>query len=154
MSDSAAANAQAQYETINAYWELAAFFSASANDPDVFADLSRAARQILSDVAGVESFDDLSRHTEETIMDAARDEALSVCVRSGWTVLGEPLTADEFEILLSTGGPACRIVGELRDGEPCHAEIQWQDWGTSWTRLAGQSCDALDWLAGLFYFGG
>jgi hypothetical protein len=46
-----------------------------------------------------------------------RQDPLSVEVRSGWTAPGEPMEAEEFRILLCTGGPACQIRGEL-DGIP------------------------------------
>lgn len=73
---------------------------------------------------------------------AIAEAPLSVMVRSGWyaPTSGEgycPETAPaEYEILLTTGGPACRIIGEL-DGncEPTTAELQKQDWGTPWTRV-------------------
>lgn len=62
------------------------------------------------------------------------EDALSVEVRSGWATPGEPLAAEEFCILLSTGGPASRIRGELDShGEPCRAWLEVQDWGTPWT---------------------
>jgi hypothetical protein len=44
-------------------------------------------------------------------------------------------TADRFEILLTTGGPAVRIVGELdQNGEPDRVWLEVQDWGTPWTQ--------------------
>lgn len=43
-------------------------------------------------------------------------------------------TADRFEILLTTGGPAVRIMGELdANGELDRAWLEVQDWGTPWT---------------------
>lgn len=146
-------NAQAHLDTISALWELDDFLNDARRDEDGFSELSAEARELLRDIAGASSFDELGRDDGEAVQDYARELALSVCVRSGWVLVGEPLEADEFELLLSTGGPACRVVGDLRDEEPCRSEIQWQDWGTRWTPLAGQRCDALDWFAGLFYFG-
>jgi hypothetical protein len=64
-----------------------------------------------------------------------QEDALSVEVRSGWQSLGEPLEATEFCILLCTGGPAVRIVGELSQGEPSRAWIEYQDWFIPWTEL-------------------
>lgn len=61
------------------------------------------------------------------------EDALSIEVRSGWTVPGGEMEAEEFNILLTTGGPAVRIIGELRDGEPYRAWLEVQDWGTPWT---------------------
>jgi hypothetical protein len=41
--------------------------------------------------------------------------------------------ADRFELLLGTGGPAVRIMGELEGGEAHRAWLEVQDWGTPWT---------------------
>jgi hypothetical protein len=63
------------------------------------------------------------------------DDALEVAVRSGWSTPGE-LEAEEYNILLCTGGPAVRIRGELRScKEPESAWLEYQDWGTSWEVL-------------------
>lgn len=62
------------------------------------------------------------------------EDPLSVEVRSGWTTPGEDMTAEDFCILLSTGGPATRIRGELGDdGEPHRAWLEVQDWYKPWT---------------------
>lgn len=83
------------------------------------------------------------------------EDALSVEVRTDWYSPGaEPEPAAEFQILLCTGGPACRIVGELRDGVPYRAWLEHQDWGTPWTEYHGEAAsDALCAYAGCFYFG-
>jgi len=41
----------------------------------------------------------------------AQESALSVEVRSGWNAPGSEMEAEEFVVLLSTGGPALRIRG-------------------------------------------
>jgi hypothetical protein len=62
------------------------------------------------------------------------EDALSIEVRSGWTTPGEEMTPAEFCILLGTGGPAMRIVGDLdHHGEPSSARLEVQDWGKPWT---------------------
>lgn len=63
------------------------------------------------------------------------EDALSVEVRSGWVTPGEDtMTPEDFAILLTTGGPAVRIRGELDDhGEPHRAWLEVQDWGKPWT---------------------
>lgn len=62
------------------------------------------------------------------------EDPLSVEVRSDWTTPGGEMTAGEFQILLSTGGPATRIMGELDDhGEPYRAWLEVQDWFKPWT---------------------
>lgn len=63
--------------------------------------------------------------------------------------------ADKFEILLTTGGPAVRIMGEL-DGnsEPSHAWLETQDWGTPWTEYYETGIrDTLLAYCRCFYFG-
>lgn len=67
-----------------------------------------------------------------------QNDALSVEVRSGWTPLGDvPFRAEEFMILLCTGGPAVRIVGELGEhNEPERARLEYQDWFTPWAPCA------------------
>lgn len=71
---------------------------------------------------------------EDEARERIMEDPLSLEVRSDWTALGEKLTASEFCILLCTGGPAVRIVGELsQHGEPESCRIQHQDWGTPWT---------------------
>jgi hypothetical protein len=68
---------------------------------------------------------------------AVEDDCLSVQVRSAWFTPGherEKLRAAEYELLLCTGGPACRIIGELDEhGQPETAHMQVQDWFTPWT---------------------
>ena len=83
-----------------------------------------------------------------------QDDALSVEIRSSWQSVGETLKATEFCILLSTGGPASRIVGELDEhGEPDRAWLEVQDWGTPWTRHFDIEQDTLLSYARCFYFG-
>ena len=96
----------------------------------------------------------------QTDADAARDRLqegpLSVEVRSGWYALGGDSTPEEFNILLSTGGPALRLMGDLDEhGEPIRAYLQYQDWGTPWTDYyAGEGSGAvLLAYAQQFYFG-
>lgn len=83
---------------------------------------------------------------------------LSVMVRDGWRLPGSECdgnenTAEEFEILLSTGGPALRLWGKLgQHGEPESCEMQMQDWGIPWTRYPTPE-DTLLAFARCFYFG-
>lgn len=85
-----------------------------------------------------------------------QEDPLSVQVRSGWTTPGETMEAEEFEILLSTGGPALRIRGELNQHqEPDRAWLEYQDWGTPWTEYHGENASQDDLLvySQTFYFG-
>lgn len=90
---------------------------------------------------------------EDAARDNIQEDPLEVQVRSDWTNPGETLEAGEFMILLCTGGPAVRIVGELDRGTPCRAWLEYQDWGTPWTQLFGAKSDTLCEYAANFFFG-
>lgn len=77
----------------------------------------------------------------ESAEQAIQEDTLSVQVRSGWyspgsdskDIMRQPC---EYEILLCTGGPACRIVGKLDDyNQPETATMEVQDWFTPWTAI-------------------
>jgi hypothetical protein len=76
---------------------------------------------------------------EDATLEAITESPLSVMVRSGWYVTSENApTPAEYEIILSTGGPALRIVGDLdHNAEPRNARLEYRDWGTPWTYHAG-----------------
>jgi hypothetical protein len=95
-----------------------------------------------------------------------QEDPLSIEVRSGWTTLGNPLEAEEYMILLSTGGPATRITGELdQHKQPSSAKLEVQDWFKPWTEYRGATSptdpttfepideDVLLTYAQQFYFG-
>lgn len=129
MSDHAIANAKAWLESVH----------------EMVDKLAEAERSTDCDAA-----DDARRQIEESV--------LSVQVRDGWRTPGMLCMdgAEEFEILLSTGGPALRIFGDLdAHGQPDDCELQWQDWGTPWTplHLDGNDLRALRIFASVFYFG-
>ena len=95
-------------------------------------------------------------HDEDSASQAIDEGPLSVQVRSDWHNPGEESEAVEYELLLCTGGPACRIVGDLgQHGQPERARIEYQDWGTPWTELILDSTGyaALLAYAHNFYFG-
>lgn len=82
-----------------------------------------------------------------------QEDALSVEIRSDWTTPGEPMTPGEFNILLTTGGPAVRIMGELDEhGEPYRAWLEVQDWGKPWTQYFPADPDTLLTYARCFCF--
>ena len=94
---------------------------------------------------------------EDEARQTIQEDALSVQVRSGWYTLGEDQPEpEEFEILLCTGGPAVRIVGDLNSGSPDRPRLEYQDWFTSWTEYfppTEQERDALQTYCEQFYFG-
>jgi hypothetical protein len=86
------------------------------------------------------------------------EDPLSIQVRGDWHAPGDPEGAKpvEYEILLSTGGPATRIIGELDSfGQPTTAILEAQDWFQPWTRTMGIDRDDETLLAyaRCFYFG-
>jgi hypothetical protein len=79
--------------------------------------------------------------SEDDARERIQEDALEVQVRSAWYTpsSNQNVTPDEFYILLCTGGPAVRIMGELDDNmQPSRAWIEYQDWGTPWTQLFGE----------------
>ena len=68
---------------------------------------------------------------------AIHEDPLEIKMRSGWQDPGDrPLSGDgEFFILLSTGGPATRIFGELYRGSIDSAVFQGQDWFEAWRNV-------------------
>lgn len=126
MSDHAIANAQAWYETITDQCRRLKDACGKDADPDQY----------------------------ETIREEIQESPLSLEVRSGWCALGSDLSPEEFCILLSTGGPALRIVGKLGLFNcPEHSRMEWQDWGTPWTEYTPADPGLLDSWAAQFYWG-
>ena len=111
---------------------------ANPEDAEELAELEAAAGECESD-------EDARTRIEE--------DALSVEVRSGWTTPGETMEAEDFAILLSTGGPAVRIRGELDRGDPSRAWLEVQDWGRPWTQYFPADQDTLLTYARCFSFG-
>lgn len=97
-------------------------------------------------------------HDEDDARENISDDPLSVEVRSGWHTPGdEDDKPTEYLILLCTGGPAVRIIGDLDEHQqPDSAKIQYQDWFTPWETLLPlkeEEHDALLSYARQFYFG-
>jgi len=95
----------------------------------------------------------------EEIRQSILDSALSVQFRNGWYSdlyhlkgVTEPI---EFKILLSWGGPALRVIGEIEENFAVNPKLQYQDWGTPWTDLniTEEQQKALNWFCNCFYFG-
>ena len=90
----------------------------------------------------------------ETVREEIQEAPLSLAVRSHWADLGEPLKPAQFCILLSTGGPGLRIIGELgRFNCPESARMEYQDWGTPWTEYTAIGSGVLDAWAAQFWWG-
>jgi len=83
--------------------------------------------------------------SQEDAERALYEDPLDIQYRSGWGSTREDMQPEEFQILLCTGGPAVRIMGELDfNGEPHRAWIEFQDWGTPWTMLFEGQAEALE----------
>ena len=88
---------------------------------------------------------------------AIAEDPLEVAIRTNWHSPGGDSYEVEYKILLCTGGPAIRIIGELGEySDPQTARIEYQDWGTPWTKLYTDSDEdeAMLTYAQQFYFGG
>lgn len=87
---------------------------------------------------------------------AIEQDPLEVSIRSNWAGSSKDWEASDYKILLCTGGPAVRITGKLDNLDQVGtAQLEYQDWGTPWTRLplTQEDIDALLTYAGCFYFG-
>lgn len=117
--------------------------------------------EALLDAANPDNAEELAELEEAAGDCECRDEAaqriaddpLSVEVRSDWGSPGEPLEPCEYRILLSTGGPATQITGDLDEhGEPRTARLQVQDWFQPWTEYLGADAAVLLTYAREFIF--
>ena len=93
---------------------------------------------------------------QDQLRESILNSALSVEFRSGWATSEEDFEPEEFKILLSWGGPALRVIGELDNYGPVNPKLQYQDWGTLWTdfEITEDQQEALNWFCNCFYFGG
>lgn len=77
----------------------------------------------------------------EAIEQEIQETSLEVSVRDGWHAQGEEAEGpEEYLILLCTGGPAVRIIGDLENGIPSTARLECQSWFTPWTEV----CEGVD----------
>ena len=107
----------------------------------------------------LQAAEDAEADTDEA-HERIQEDPLSVQVRSGWYIPGSSLADREpenFEILLCTGGPAVRIVGDLDQNlEPCDPVVEYQDWFTPWIEYGGltnEQREALQRYCECFYYG-
>lgn len=92
----------------------------------------------------------------EEAIDLIMNDPLEIATRSGWVSTTDDMHPEEYMILLCTGGPAVKIVGDINDyGEPETAHLFHQDWGTPWIeyRVDREQEDYLMEYARNFYFG-
>lgn len=121
----------------------------------LFADGDDDAKE-LHDLNDTATVDDTMMENAEAARERIQESPLSVEVRDGWRTPGaDKGAAEEFCILLSTGGPALRIMGELDEhAQPTRAWLEYQDWGTPWTHhYVKDFADTLLTFCQQFYFG-
>ncbi len=113
-------------------------------DDDTLASLKGRDAENLRDMLAQEIEDGYEPEGFEFDEDAAREaiqeDPLSFQVRSGWYSPGsEDNEPEEFELLLSTGGPATRIIGDIDRGNLTNPRLQAQDWFTGWQDIRTSS---------------
>lgn len=118
-----------------------------------------ALEELESGEAESVTFDSAEYDDADELRDRLQEMPLSVQVRSDWhypSATDDSARPAQFNILLTTGGPALRIIGKLSEyGGPETVNLEWQDWGTPWTRIAlsqEQEKHVLS-FAGQFYYG-
>lgn len=140
-------NACGHDETISALHEAWQFCRGELEGKD----LTREAKGVLWEVD--QKFAENLEGVAEAIEERAREQALSVELRSGWYTPGEQPEAEEGMILLSTGGPALRLLCDVSGGGLIRPRLEHQDWGTPWMEMFSIDREAWEWFAGLFYVG-
>lgn len=137
----AESNAAAWFEII-AEWETLYDWATNEEEPSALDwELRKQLKQLGWDGTDYQAVLD-------TVTEQVQEAPLSVQVRSDWQDPGDELEPAEFCILLSTGGPALRIIGSLNHhGMPDGASLQYQDWATPWTRYWQASAATLEWFA-------
>ena len=142
-------NAKGHLETIELWYEV---FTWCQGDEDPNA-LSWAGRTFL--IKEMDWAADPDREAvADGICDMVQEDPLEVQVREDWHGIGEDAEAAEYMILITTGGPALRMIGRLQDYEPESVRLQHQDWGTNWTEYFPEdNDDALLWYASEFHWG-
>jgi len=125
---------------------------------DPAAPLNDEERAELADLLATSTLDGYVMENSDNVRERIQESVLSVEVRSAWYSPGDPdcrdMAPEDFQILLTTGGPALRLIGELDEHcQPTRAVLQFQDWGTPWTDYYTGDMDTLLAFASCFYFG-
>lgn len=120
-------------------------------------DLTEEEREELAELKETATIEGEELKDADQVRERIEEGPLSLEVRSDWYAPGaDPGKLGEFSILLSTGGPALRIIGDLDDyGQPERPRLQYQDWFTPWTEriTTGSENNALLTWCSVFYFG-
>lgn len=121
---------------------------------------SQATLQLVKIIELMAELEDASKTSNDAKIESAHDrilnDPLEVSVRSGWHHPGEKAEDVEFLILLCTGGPAVRLIGELSQfNEPEAVRMEYQDWFTPWIEfpLTSEQQNKVLAYCAEFYFG-
>ena len=129
------------------------------NNNDAIESARAWAEEIVAWFKRSQAWQNMSRAERNELDDPDDDkpEPLSVLVRHDWFVPGvEQSKPIEYELLLTTGGPAVRLYGSLNQyGEASSVMLQCQNWFTNWTGVAcdDDTTEALESYVATFYFG-
>jgi len=154
--DTGVNEARAQLETIHVWHQAFQFCDEEGED---ISALPADVQSFLKDEMDWENDPDHDS-TRDAISELVLEDALEVKVKTDWHALGEDPELGEYMILLCTGGPAVRIVGELEHDAPMSAKLQSQSWFTPWTdygmeyghSISTEDTAALLWYAEQFYW--
>ena len=132
-TDTSESQARAQLESVVEMVKRLEHAQECDGDPDDCQlnneDMGEAATESRGDVL-------TDYHDADSARQAIFEDPLAVEYRSGWYSPGSEPEAEEFRILLCTGGPAVQIVGELGQfNAPAYVRLEHQDWFTPWTEL-------------------
>lgn len=121
-------------------------------------DAREAAKAKLDDIVAMVTAFTIAKSEEEReeVVERMQEYPLDISVRSDWQAPGQRLEPAEYAILLTTGGPAVRIVGDLDTYyQPINARLEYQDWGTPWERypITSDEEQVLLKFAEQFYYG-
>lgn len=115
-------------------------------------EVGASAHKVISEMVAPLLDADENEDTQEYARECVLEDVLSLEVLAKGASM-QSLAPFGYELLLATGGPAVRIVGDLDDNcEPETARLEVQDWGEPWTEVA-RDTEALMAYVRCFYFG-
>lgn len=86
----------------------------------------------------------------EDAIQRIQDDPLSIEIGGFWEIGADP-EPTEYRVLLTTGGPAVRIVGELtKYGDAFNATLEVQDWFKPWTEVYADQNTLLAYISYLY----
>jgi len=130
----ARAQAEAQYESIKAMVERLEHTEAGCVGDDCELDPATIKAGLNFHPTEELTAEDIENyHCPDDALEQIQEDPLTIDVRSAWEPAGTTISPAEYQILLCTGGPAARIIGELGTyNEPVTARLEYQDWFTQW----------------------